>query len=202
VRFVRTNRSHAAALRAFACAGDAWYEQEVERYVRGTLADAVAHGQRILALQVGSEIAAVASHDPVPDPGGSGLTISWLTVAAIRTDFQGTRLATGDRLPEVLVAALVHDALRTDRSPVLAGLVAEENVRSRRMCAKAGLMEDPLSRLASWRVGGASMSSSAVLSRGRPARRPGWRLREARLLRHPVHRSAGGPGGSVIWRDQ
>ena len=120
-----------------------WYEEEVEQYVRGRLADEVARGKKVLALQEGDQIAAVASHDPAPDPSGSGLTISWLTVAAIRTDFQGSRLPTGERLSDVLVAALIHDALRTDRASVLAGLVAEDNVRSRQMCARAGLSEDP-----------------------------------------------------------
>lgn len=91
----------------------------------------------------GDQIAAVASHDPASDPSGSGLMISWLTVAAVRRDFQGTRLPTGERLSDVLVATLIHDALRTERAPVLAGLVAEENVRSRMMCARAGLTEDP-----------------------------------------------------------
>jgi hypothetical protein len=143
MRVIRTTRSHAVVLRAFTCASAVWYEEEVERYIRGPLAEEVAHGKGILAFQVGGEIVAVASHDAAPDPDGSGLTISWLTVAAIRRDFQGARLATGERLSEALVAALIHDALQTDRSPVLAGLVAAENVRSRRMCTRAGLVEDP-----------------------------------------------------------
>jgi hypothetical protein len=45
-------------------------------------------------------------------------------------------------LSDVLLAGLIRDALRTDRAPVLAGLIAEDNVRSRRMCARAGLIED------------------------------------------------------------
>jgi len=144
MRTRRTTRRDAAALRRFECASDTWYEREVEDYIRRNLAEAVANGRRVIVFDDETEIVALTEHHPEYDPSGSGLVISWLSVVAIRIDRQGSILPTGQRLSDSVLSALISDALmEPGRAPVVAAYVAAENIRSRRICGRAGLVEEP-----------------------------------------------------------
>lgn len=135
---------HLVALANFRCAGDAWYEREVEDYIHKRLTLAVSHGKDALLLEdEDEEIVGLGQHESSFDPLGSGFQVTSLRVAAIRRDRQGARLPSGERLSHVLLSALIRDALSTDREPVIFGYIAAENTRSRRMCARLGFIEDP-----------------------------------------------------------
>jgi RimJ/RimL family protein N-acetyltransferase len=139
----RTVRRDAVGLRRFKCAGESWFEREVQEFVNGPLAEQVARGRRALVIEDEGEVIAVADYEAAPDPSGNGLIVGWLKVAALREDRQGTSLQSGGRLSDVLMAALVASAAQASSDGKVAGYVAHDNVRSRAMCARAGMVEDP-----------------------------------------------------------
>jgi hypothetical protein len=139
-----SQRQDEATLRSFTCASAAWYEREVETYIRTIIAPRVEESRRVLLVEDDEEIVAVAAHREANDPGGTGLVVSWLEVAAVRLDRQGTSLVSGTKLSATLMTALIADAIRQPgREPIVAAYVAEQNRRSRAVCARAGLVEDP-----------------------------------------------------------
>src|SRR5690349_18657737 len=131
----------AATLKQFECARPVWYELEVEEYIRSNVADFAGRDRRVLVFDEQKRIVAVGIHDPERDPSGSGSVISWLSAVAIRLDRQGSTLPSGERLSDLVLAAVIKDALRTAREPVVAAYLAEQNTRSIRMCARAGLVD-------------------------------------------------------------
>jgi hypothetical protein len=131
-------------MRSFACASGEWYEREVETYIQTIIAPQIEQGRRVLLVEDGDEIVAVAAHREANDPGGTGLVVSWLELAAVRLDRQGTSLVGGTKLSAMLMTALIADAIRQrGRQPIVAAYVAEANRRSRTICARADLVEDP-----------------------------------------------------------
>ena len=73
-----SQRRDAAAMRSFACASGEWYEREVETYIQTIIAPQIEQGRRVLLVEDGDEIVAVAAHREANDPGGTGLVVSWL----------------------------------------------------------------------------------------------------------------------------
>jgi hypothetical protein len=119
-----------------------WYEVEVEVFIHGTLADQVSRGFEALVVDDGGELIAVAVHEARPDPAGTGAQVTYLAVAAIRLDRQGSALEDGTRLSDALMGFVLADALAANRDPYVYALVAAENHRSRRMCERVGLTAD------------------------------------------------------------
>ena len=133
----------------FRCAGVYWYEEEVESFItqglvseiprRGSLANA-------LLFKAGQQLIAVAAHRPtdVDSPGEPRtLKATHMRALAIALTFQGTRLSDGTPLSTMVLHAAIRDALGAGgREPLIVGLVAAENVRSRRLCAREGFVED------------------------------------------------------------
>lgn len=143
MRIRRSERRDAIALSSFSCATEAWYEREVEFYIQGTISQQVEHGRHILLLEDDGELSAVAAHHEMSDPAGTGLVVSWLEVAAVSLEKQGTLLPDGLKLSAVLMNALISDAVsQPGRQPIAFAYVAEENARSRVVCTRAGLIED------------------------------------------------------------
>lgn len=136
-------------LTRFRCAGAYWYEQEVESFItqglaseiprRGSLANA-------LLFKTERQLIAVAAHRPleVDSPGASRTVMSThMRALAIAQTFQGTTLSDGTQLSTMVLRAAILDALgNRGRDPLIVGLVAAENDRSRRLCAREGFIED------------------------------------------------------------
>lgn len=62
-----------------------------------------------------------------------------LQLMAIATPDQGRRLDGGDRLSDLLMRALIADAIETRTTGVLTAIVAQDNVRSLVLCERNGL---------------------------------------------------------------
>ena len=142
VRARRTNRRDADVLRRFRCSTGPWYEAEVEQFIQTRLADRVASDFEAIVIDDDGDVIAVAAHEARPDPAGTGATVTYLVVAAVRLDRQGSRLEGGPRLSDALMKVVVADALASDRDPYVYALVAADNSRSRRMCERLGLTAD------------------------------------------------------------
>jgi len=128
----------------FPCSTGPWFEREVEDYIQTRVSAQVRQGRRVLLLEDGGELIGVGAHEAMPDPEGADFLISWLELVAIHRERQGTSLPTGERLATVLLTALMRDGLSDkNRQPFVAAYVAQENTRSRTLCSRVGLTEDP-----------------------------------------------------------
>lgn len=137
------------SLARFRCAGTYWYEQEVESFITGGLVSEIPRrgsSANTILFKAEGELVAVAAHRPteVDSPGAShALKATHLRALAIALPFQGTKLSNGMQLSTIVVRAAIADALRVpSREPLIVGLVAVENERSRRFCSREGFIED------------------------------------------------------------
>jgi hypothetical protein len=139
------------------CSTGVWFENEVETFIQTTLADyhdwRRAHtGHTIVGLELDDRgLVAVGSHEAefVRD-GGQVVTSTYLECAAVRTDRQGTGLTEVDPLDDdrpvtlghYLLEALLSDIAERERAPIVRAVVARENTRSLRLCARLGLTDE------------------------------------------------------------
>jgi hypothetical protein len=122
------------------CSTGAWFEDEVEMFIRTRLADyhdwRQPHG----------------SHEAefVRD-GGQLVTSTYLECAAVRIDVQGAALPDVGPLDQdgrpvtlgrYLLEVLLSDSDERERAPIVRAVVARENERSLRLCARVGLTDE------------------------------------------------------------
>ena len=139
------------------CSTGAWFEDDVETFIRTTLADY--HDWRrphtdhtIVGLELADlGLIAVGSHEAEFDrDGGQVVTSTYLECAAVRTDLQGAVLTAVDPLDDdrpvtlgrYLLEALLSDIAERERAPIVRAVVARENMRSLRLCARIGLTDE------------------------------------------------------------
>lgn len=78
------------------------------------------------------------------------MTSTYLECAAVRTDLQGAVLTEVDPLDDdrpvtlgrYLLEALLSDIAERERAPIVRAVVARENTRSLRLCARIGLTDE------------------------------------------------------------
>ena len=139
------------------CSTGAWFEDDVETFIQTRLADY--HDWRrphtdhtIVGLELDDlGLIAVGSHEAefVRD-GGQLVTSTYLECAAVRTDLQGAVLTEVDPLDDdrpvtlgrYLLEALLSDIAERERAPIVRAVVARENTRSLRLCARIGLTDE------------------------------------------------------------
>ena len=139
------------------CSTGAWFEDDVETFIQARLADY--HDWRrphtdhtIVGLELDDlGLIAVGSHEAefVRD-GGQVVTSTYLECAAVRTDLQGAVLTEVDPLDDdrpvtlgrYLLEALLSDIAERERAPIVRAVVARENTRSLRLCARIGLTDE------------------------------------------------------------
>lgn len=138
-----TQPQDAPALRRFSCSTGAWYEDEVQDLVRGKLADRVEAGFRAWVIEADGEIAAVAAHEARAHPAGTGATVSYLLLLALRADDVGGGLAGAARLTRIL-RSVFADMLGLDREPFCYTMVAVDNARMNRFCERSGFLPGPV----------------------------------------------------------
>jgi hypothetical protein len=139
------------------CSTGAWFENEVETFIQARLADY--HDWRrphtdhtIVGLELADHgLVAVGSHEAefVRD-SGELVTSTYLECAAVRTDLQGAVLKDVDPLDDdrrvtlgrYVLEALLSDIAERERVPIVRAVVARENTRSLRLCARIGLTNE------------------------------------------------------------
>ena len=133
----------AIALASFHCSTGAWYEQEVEEFVRGHALRAAARERfRLLVAVEGERLVATAAHyhpELIPTEDGAHRFATRLHHLAINVDDQGRRLSDNSRLSDALMQALIADAIETWTTGVLTAIVAADHDRSLAMCERNGL---------------------------------------------------------------
>ncbi len=139
------------------CSTGAWFEDDVETFIQTTLADyhdwRRAHTDHtIVGLELdGPGLIAVGSHEAefVRDVG-QVVTSTHLECAAVRTDLQGAVLTEVDPIDDdrpvtlgrYILEALLADIAERERAPIVRAVVARENTRSLRLCARIGLTDE------------------------------------------------------------
>jgi hypothetical protein len=147
------------------CSTGAWFEDEVETFIQTRLADY--HDWRrphtdhtIIGLELADlGLVAVGSHESeFTRDGGQVVTSTYLECAAVRTDLQGAVLTEVEPLDDAgrpvtlgryLLEVLMSDISQRDRVPIVRAVVARDNARSLRLCARIGLTverDDPHER--------------------------------------------------------
>ena len=139
------------------CSTGVWFEDDVETFIQARLADY--HDWRrphtdhtIVGLELDDlGLVAVGSHEAefVRD-GGQVVTSTYLECAAVRTDLQGAVLTEVDPLDDdrpvtlgrYILEALMSDIAERERAPIVRAVVARENTRSLRLCARIGLTDE------------------------------------------------------------
>jgi len=132
------------SLGAFTCATGPWFEREVESYARKHALRrvmATPSTYRLLVLHEDERLVACAAHHPevLLREDATGILATRLQLLAIATTDQGRRLEDGTRLSDTVMQTLIADAIETRGTPVLTGIVAQENVRSMACCERNGL---------------------------------------------------------------
>ncbi len=145
-----------ARLAGFRCSTGAWFEDDVEAFIRDRLVDyhdwRAAHtGHTIIGLELGDRLVAVGSHEAdLIRRRGEEITGTLLESAAVALDCQGAVLPEvapldpDDRavtLGRYLLETLLSDLAQLDRAPILRAVVAKENTRSLRLCDRIGLSD-------------------------------------------------------------
>ena len=136
------------------CSTGAWFEDDVETFIHARLADY--HDWRrphtdhaIVGLELADHgLVAVGSHEA--EDGGQVVTSTYLECAAVRIDLQGAVLTGVDPLDDdrpvtlgrYLLEALLSDIAEHERAPIVRAVVARENTRSLRLCARIGLTDE------------------------------------------------------------
>ena len=139
------------------CSTGAWFEGDVETFIQTRLVDY--HDWRqphtdhtIVGLELDDlGLIAVGSHEAefVRD-GGQVVTSTYLECAAVRTDLQGAVLTEVDPLDDdrpvtlgrYILETLLSDIAERERAPIVRAVVARENTRSLRLCARIGLTDE------------------------------------------------------------
>lgn len=140
------------------CSTSAWFEDDVQAFIQTRLADY--HDWRrphtdptIVGLELDDlGLIAVGSHEAefVRD-GGQVVTSTYLECAAVSTNLQGALLAEVEPLDEdgrpvtlgrYLLEVLLSDIYDRQRAPIIRAVVARENTRSLRLCARIGLTDE------------------------------------------------------------
>ena len=134
----------ATALATFQCSTGTWYEQEVETFVQQDavrIATEPAESYRLLVVYEDNRLIACAGHHPefLVRPDSKGLLATRLHLLAISRSQQGRELRKGLQLSDALMQTLIRDAMDIRDSQVLSAVVAQDNIRSMRMCERAGL---------------------------------------------------------------
>jgi hypothetical protein len=133
----------AGALAAFTCSMGAWYEDEVQAYVRSTamVHAREKHGYRLLTAYDGVRLVAVMAHadEALTFPDGDTWVAARLQVLAIACNDRGRSLGSRGRLSDVLIATLISDAMERHRTDLVTAIVAAENARSLSVCERNGL---------------------------------------------------------------
>jgi hypothetical protein len=136
---------------------------EVEQYIRNQLIDwtfgphAVAGDPRLLLVFATStnELVAVAAHERqvMGSQDGRRFDVTKLEVAAVALSWQGRRFATGDRVSDVLMSALMADisARVPSRDARVYAIVHQNNGRSIALCRRYGITEEMSSPSPSYR---------------------------------------------------
>lgn len=141
----------AAVLAAFSCSQGAWYEDEVEDFIRNhslAYADhAVQIDHQLLLLETPTAgLVAVGAHEQALMKGG--MTGTHLAVGAVAVPYQGQMLDDGTRLSDLLLDVLLSDASSapargaTPRAPAVHVVVANENARSLSFLRRRGFGDD------------------------------------------------------------
>lgn len=148
-----TDRS---ALASFICSTGPWYEAEVQTFIQtGALRRHLWRqphtDHRLLVLETDAHgIIAVGSHEERDGEfAGQAMTITYLESGAVRMDCQGALLPDvppfEDGRPvsvgRYLMEALLSDSAERDRDPYIRAVVARQNYRSLRLCARLGLTD-------------------------------------------------------------
>lgn len=142
-RIRATTPDDAAALRQFRCSTGAWYEDDVEAYVRGPLATRVGNGFGALVAERGGELLAVVAHEAAVHPNDPNSTITFINVLAGRVDDREHWLTGAMRMSRMLRAVFTAVA-STDRAPWCYARVAGDNVAMRRLCERTGFVGVPV----------------------------------------------------------
>ena len=140
------------------CSTGVWFEDDVETFIQARLADY--HDWRrphtdhtIVGLELdGLGLVAVGSHESefIRD-GEQVVTSTYFECAAVRTDLQGAVLTEVGKLDDdgrpvtlgrYLLEVLMSDISERQRVPVVPAVIARENVRSLRLCARIGLTDE------------------------------------------------------------
>jgi hypothetical protein len=142
-------------LSTFECANpNLNFETEVEQYIRGQLIDwtfdphAVSGDPRLLLVLTNStsELVAVAAHERqvMESQDRSRFDVTKLEVAAVALSWQGRRFATGERVSDVLMSAVMADisARVPPRDARVYAVVHQDNGRSIALCRRYGITEE------------------------------------------------------------
>ncbi|MGO9954958.1 MAG: hypothetical protein ACLP50_03105 [Solirubrobacteraceae bacterium] len=139
------------------CSTGAWFEDDVQTFIQTRLADY--HDWRrphtdhtIVGLELADHgLVAVGSHETefVRD-SGELVTSTYLECAAVSTELQGAVLAEVEPLDDgrpvtlgrYLLEVLLSDISERQRVPIVRAVVARENTRSLRLCARIGLTDE------------------------------------------------------------
>jgi hypothetical protein len=131
-------------LAAFRCSTGTWYEDEVEGFVNRRALDSTLNApgvfKRLVMRRQGALIACAAHHVEYLLLG-DGITEEATRIALVAVDvgYQGERLHDSTPLADALFRALLRDAIGVERFALVTGVVARENERSLRLCARQGL---------------------------------------------------------------
>lgn len=142
---VRTaTRDDRDAFEKFSCSTGAWYEDEVEEFIRErALRQALAtpDNYRLLVAFEEERMVACGAHHPELLMRGDGVFMitTRLHHLAIATPDQGRVLDDGSRLSDSLLETLMADAIETRTTGILTGIVAQDNLRSIALCERVGL---------------------------------------------------------------
>jgi hypothetical protein len=145
------------SLSQFACSKGAWYEADVERFVRTRLRGHVQsrepHLQTSCVILADAadpaEILAVGAHefDDQRTEDGQDIEGSYLILGAVRADLQGALVdmkTFADQRPvtlgRLLMETMVDDL--PDRPGVVRAVVAQENHRALKLCDRIGLVHE------------------------------------------------------------
>jgi hypothetical protein len=140
------------------CSTGAWFEDDVETFIQARLADyhdwrAPHTDHTIVGLELADHgLIAVGSHEEqfVRD-SGELVTSTYLECAAVSTNLQGALLPEVEPLDDdgrpvtlgrYLLEVLLSDISERPRAPIVRAVVARENARSLRLCARIGLTDE------------------------------------------------------------
>jgi L-amino acid N-acyltransferase YncA len=131
------------ALEAFACSRGLWYEDEVERYIRGRAFAEFERvdGYELLVAEEDSRLIGVMAYVPelARAEEADWILIVRLQVLAIALEDQRRVLESGRRLSDALLQTLIAQAVEYSVGGALTAIVARDNVRSINLCERNGI---------------------------------------------------------------
>lgn len=138
-----TTPADADALRRFRCSTGLWYEDDVDRYVQGSIASRVEDGFEAWIVESAGEVLAIASHEAQPHPADPATTITFLNVIACRADDRESGLVGAARVSRLL-RPLFAEVFAAGRSPYCYTRIARDNITMRRFCEHHGFVGGPV----------------------------------------------------------